>query len=103
MGKSGCYPVDKPATTEVCYPTYDACRVFQCFHNPPNSDKKYRIFNACTDVNASDCARGCRDTERESALKVDRERKVPCRTGESNLLERRACPTLYQLSYIPAR
>ena len=40
---------------------------------------------------------------RESALKVDTGRKIPCRTGESNLRERRAGPTLYQLSYIPTQ
>ena len=38
----------------------------------------------------------------ESALKIYSESKVPCRTGESNLRQRRAGPTLYQLSYIPA-
>ena len=37
---------------------------------------------------------------RESALKVDSERKIPCRTGESNLRQRRDGPMLYQLSYI---
>ena len=41
------------------------------------------------------------DTVRESALKVDSGRKIPCRTGESNLRLRRAGPMLYQLSYIP--
>ena len=45
---------------------------------------------------------GCRDTVRESALKVDSGRKIPCRTGESNLRQLRASPMLYQLSYIPA-
>ena len=43
--------------------------------------------------------RGCMDTARESALKVDFVRKIPRRTGESNLRQRRA--TLCQLSYIP--
>ena len=38
---------------------------------------------------------------KESALKVDSRRKIPRRTGESNLRHRRADPTLYQLSYIP--
>ena len=28
---------------------------------------------------------GCADTVRESVLKVDSGRKIPCRTGESNL------------------
>ena len=47
---------------------------------------------------------GCTDTHvRESALKVDSGRKIPCRTGESNLRQRRAGPTLYQLSYIPSQ
>ena len=44
---------------------------------------------------------GVRTQERESALKADRE-KIPCRTGEWNLRQRCAGPTLYQLSYIPA-
>ena len=40
---------------------------------------------------------------RESALKVDSARNnyVPCRTGESNLRQRRAGPMRYQLSYNP--
>ena len=54
-----------------------------------------------TDVNACDCARGFRKHVRESSLKVDSGRKIPCRTGESNQRQRRAGPTLYQLSYIP--
>ena len=46
--------------------------------------------------------RGCTDTVRESALEVDAVRKIPCRTGDSNL--RQYCTwifnrTLYQLSY----
>ena len=42
------------------------------------------------------------DTLRESALKVDSGRKIPCRTWESNLRQRcRAGPMLYQRSYIP--
>ena len=32
---------------------------------------------------------------------VDSGRKIPCRTGESNLRQQRAGPMLYQLSYIP--
>ena len=44
---------------------------------------------------------GCTDTVGESALKVDSGRKIPCRTGESNLPQRRAGSTL--LSYIPAK
>ena len=41
-------------------------------------------------------------TVRESALKNWLlEKKIPCRTGESNLRQRRDGPTLHQLSYIP--
>ena len=61
----------------------------------------YMIFNVRTDVNACDCTRGCTDTVRESALKVGSGRKIPCRTGESNLRRQRAGPMLYQLRYIP--
>ena len=43
---------------------------------------------------------GCTDTVGESALEVDSWRKISCRTGKSNLPQRRADPTLYQLSYI---
>ena len=50
----------------------------------------YGIFNMCTDVNACDCAQGCTDTIRESALKVDSGRKIPCRTLELNLCQQRA-------------
>ena len=45
---------------------------------------------------------GYTDTVRESALKVDFERKILRRTGESNLPQRRAGSTLYRLSYIPS-
>ena len=75
--------------------TWGACWVNtqQCFRNSPNSDVNYRIFNVRTDINACNCTRGCTDTVRESAQKVD--------SGESNVRQRRVGPTLYQLSYIP--
>ena len=101
MGNSGCLPRGKPAATESRYPTYGACWVFECFRNAPNSDMDYGIFNAHTDVNACDCTRGCADTVSESALKVDSGRKIPCRTGESNLRLRHAGPMLNKLSCIP--
>ena len=44
---------------------------------------------------------GVRTHVRESAPKVDSRRKIPCRTGESNLRQQRDGPILYQLSYIP--
>ena len=61
----------------------------------------YRIFNVRTDVCACNCARGCADTVRECALKVDSGKKISCRTRESNLHWWLAGPVLYQLSYIP--
>ena len=38
---------------------------------------------------------------RESAVKVDSGRKIPCHTRESNLCQWHYGPMLYQLSYIP--
>ena len=61
----------------------------------------YGIFNVRTYVNACVCTRGCPDTVRESALKDNSGRNIPCRTGESNLRLRRAGPTLYELGYTP--
>ena len=86
VGNLGCLPRGKPAATESRYPTYGACWVFLCFHNPPNSDVGYGIFNVRTDVNARNCTHGRTDTDtvRESALKVESRRKIPCRTRESN-------------------
>ena len=97
MGNSGCLPGGKPGATESRYATYVACWVFPCFHNPPNSDMDYGILNVRTDVNVYDCTRGCTDTVRESALKVDWEKNsLPHRGFEST-----SGPMLYQLSYIP--
>ena len=101
MGNSDCLPRGQPAATESRNPIYGACWVFSFFYNPQNSDMDYGIFDAHTDVRARDCTRGCADTVKESALSVDSVRKIPCRTGESNLRWLRACPMLYQLSYIP--
>ena len=53
-----------------------------------------------TDVNACACTPGCTDTERESALKVDPGRKIPCHMGDRNLRWQHAGPMLYQLSYL---
>ena len=85
---------------QSCYSTYGACWMFECFHNPLNSDMDYGIFKVRTDVIARGCTRGCTNTVGESALKVDPGRKIPSCTGQSNLRRRRVCPMLYQLSYI---
>ena len=82
MGNSGCFPWGKPAVTELCYPTYLACWLCLRFSNPPSSDMDHKIFNVYMDVDACDCTLGCTDTVRESALKVDSGRKIPCHTGE---------------------
>ena len=71
MGNLGCFPQGKPAATELCYPTYCACWVLYCFHNPSNSDMDYRVSNVYIDVNAYDCTWGLWTHVRESALKVD--------------------------------
>ena len=43
------------------------------------------FFNVCPDVDACNCTRGLyRHRKRESALKVDSGRTVPCRTVDSN-------------------
>ena len=54
----------------------------------------YGMCNVRTDVNAYNYTRGRRNTLRESVLKVDFERKMPCRTGESNLRRRLDSPML---------
>ena len=88
---------------QLHYPSYCARWMFQCFHNTSNSDMVHGIFNVHMDTNACDCTQGCVDTVRESALKADSGSKIPCCNGGSNLPQRRAGPTLYQLSYIPAQ
>ena len=84
---------------------------------PPVRNSAYAIFLCpnkrfgCQCLGSFTCAKmlmhataheSCTDTVRESALKVDSGRKIPCRTEELNLPQRRAGSTLYQLSYIPA-
>ena len=86
-GKAGC--------DRVALPNLGRMLGVLVFPNPPNPDIDYGIFNLRTDVNACDCARGCADTVRESALKVDSGRKIPCRTGESNRRRWRAGPMIY--------
>ena len=61
------------ATKPIAHAVFNFLK--QCFHNPPNSDMDNGIFNVHTDVNACDCTRGCTDTIRESALKVDSRKK----------------------------
>ena len=57
----------------------------------------YRIFNVRTDVNACGCTRGCRHSRKGACTDswLGGGGGIPCRTGESNLCQRRAGPTLY--------
>ena len=34
-----------PGESQLRYPTYSICWAFWCFHNPPNSDVDYSVFN----------------------------------------------------------
>ena len=52
MGNSSCFSEGKPAASKSRYSIYGACWVLYYFHNPPNCDMDYRIFNECTDANA---------------------------------------------------
>ena len=83
-GKFGLLSLGKGSCDRVAPPNLP-CILVVFFHIPPNSDINYRIFNVCTDVNACNCTRGCRDTVRESALRVNSWRKIPCCTRDSNL------------------
>ena len=59
----------------------------------------------CSGLVLTDAQRGlgCMNTIRESALKADPGRKIPCRIEESNLCQYRArflSPTLYKPSHV---
>ena len=102
-GNSGrFFPRGKPAATGPRYPSCNACWVFfsvSLIHRTPTWT-----------IGSLTCAKtlmhaiahgGCTDTVRESALKADSGRKIPCLTRELHLRRLRAGPMLYQLSYIP--
>ena len=76
-----------------------ACGIFLC----PNDGRlpMLGIFNVRTDVKASDCTQGLYGQPKRVCIDSGSGRKVPLRTGESNLRQQRAGPTLYQLSYTP--
>ena len=61
----------------------------------------YGIFNVSTDTNACDCTRGCTDTVRESALKIDSE-QYPLPHGRIEPALAACRSVLYPLSYIPS-
>ena len=102
MRNSGCFPLGKASYSLANKPTIHAgCFSVSTIHRTPNMNSS--IFNVRIHITTYDCTRRCRDTVRESSLKVDfRRKKNPCRTGESNLRQRRAGPMLYLRSYIPS-
>ena len=55
----------------------------------------------CAQMSIQAIAHGMYGHTWESALKADSWRKIPCRTGESNLRQRRAGPMLYQWATSP--
>ena len=100
--KSGCSRRGKPAPTESRYPTYGACWVSECFQIHRTLTWTTESLTCAQMLMHAIAHGGVRTHVRECALKFDSGIKIPCRTGESNLPQRRAGPTLYQLSYIPA-
>ena len=101
LGNSGCFPKGN-SERQLRYQqpmVHAGCFNVSLIH----SDMDYRIFNMSKDVNTCDCIGGVWTHVGETALKVDFGRKVPYRTEELSLHQRRAGLTLYQLSYIPAQ
>ena len=93
----GCFPRGKPAVTESCYPTYGACWVFSCFHNPPNSERTTGSLLCAQMLMHAIAHRGAWSHVRESALRADSGRKIPCHTRELNLRQWCAGLMLHQL------
>ena len=87
---------------EQLYPFLSVCAVFSCVQTMVWLPV-FGIFNVCAQMMMHTIAHGgWTDSIRESALEVDSGRKIPCRTGDSNL--RQYCAlvfsrTLYPLSY----
>ena len=76
--------------------------IFECLNNKQKHGCQCLRFLPCAQVLMNAIVHGgFTDAVGESALTVDSRRKIPCRIVESNLPQRRAGPTIYQLSYIP--
>ena len=94
MENAGCIPQGHRAATESRYPNYGGCfsvcvihRTLTCTIGPLTSAQMLKHAYGVV---------------RESALKVDSVKQIPCRAGESNLRPRGlSVPTLYQLGCIP--
>ena len=84
-------------------PHFSACWVFSCFHNPPNSDKNYMIFNVrtwsllCVRINT-----GVEHTDGESVQHfcLGKSHKFACAPdGIRTSVHPNLSPMLYQLSH----
>ena len=93
MGNLGCFPCQLLQGHTTQPNMHAGCFSVSVIHR--TLDVVCRTFNMRTYVNACDCTRGCVDTIRESALKGDSGRRIPCHTKESNLRDWRASPVLY--------
>ena len=92
----------KPAATVMLPNYYDACRVFYVFIIHRTQTWTTGFLMRTQMLMHATAQRGVRTNVRESELKVDMGRKIPCCcTRKSNLREWRASLMLYQLSYIP--
>ena len=63
---------------------------FKCFHDPPNYDMDYRIFNSRRDVNACDCTQKCTDTSEWVCIEIWLWEKNPLPHRGIELRQRRA-------------
>ena len=74
------FPHGMPAATESCYPTYSTCLAFSVsiIHQTPTWTTG--TLTCAQELAYAIAHEGCADTVRESALKVDSGRKIPCLT-----------------------
>ena len=84
-------------------PHFSACWVFSCFHNPPNSDKNYMIFNVrtwsllCVRINTGD---EHTDGELVQHFCLGKTHKFACAPdGIRTSVHPNLSPMLYQLSH----
>ena len=101
IGNAGCLPRESKLQQSCATQSMSYAGCFSIFIVHWTLTWTTGSYNMCTDADARLCTRVCTDTVRESALKVDSWRKIPCRIEELNRCQRHAGPALYQLSYIP--
>ena len=101
VGNSGCFPRGKPAATESRYQTSGTCWVFFCVCVCVSVIHRTLTWTTGSLTWAqmlmhATAHGGVRTHVRESALKVDSGRKIPCCRGESNLRQQHDGPMLCQ-------